>query len=320
MNIGIIGLGHIAHRFAGVLKTLEQHNLTAVAARDQSRADAFTAQYQAGRAYGSYQELIDDPAVEGIYIAVTHNFHFDIIKNCLEHGKAVLCEKPMVITLQEARTLTDLARQNNVLLMEAMWSRYLPAFLKARSWVEEGRIGELRLIQASLCYKFPFDPLHRLFNPDLAGGSLYDLGVYPIDFAIGIAGQAPDQSSCVMHLCPTGVDDAVAMSLSFPRFAQACLSCGTSVYSNTDAMIFGTEGSIIVRDFIRTKQCELYNADRQMTEQFNAEEIDGFSYQINHFSDLFASRQIESPLLPWSDTLACCAVFDDLLATAAGKI
>ena len=136
MNIGIIGLGHIAHRFARVLKTLEHHNLTAVAARDQSRADAFAAQYQAGRAFGRYQDLIDDPSVEGIYIAVTHNFHFDIIKTCLENGKAVICEKPMVITLEEAQLLTALARQNNVLLMEAMWSRYLPAFLQARSWVE----------------------------------------------------------------------------------------------------------------------------------------------------------------------------------------
>lgn len=319
MNIGIIGLGHIAHRFAGVLKTLEHHNLTAVAARDQGKADAFAAQYQAGRAYGRYQDLIEDPAVEGIYIAVTHNFHFDIIKACLENGKAVLCEKPLVITLREAQTLTDLARKNNVLLMEAMWSRYLPAFLKARSWVEDGRIGDLRLIQASLCFKVAFDPLHRLFNPDLAGGSLFDLGVYPIEFAIGIAGQAPDQISGLLHACPTGVDDAAAISLSFPRFAQASLSCGTAVYSSTDAMIFGTEGSIIVRDFIRTRQCELYNPDHQMTEQFKAEEIDGFSYEINHFGELFASRQIESPLMPWADTLACCDVFDSLIATAAGK-
>lgn len=314
MNIGIIGLGSIAHRFARVLNTSEKYQLVAVAARDQSRAVDFAARFGAKKAYDRYLDLIEDPEVDGIYIALTHNFHYDVARTCLEHGKAVLCEKPLAVTRQEADALVALAREKNVLLMEAMWTRSLPAFKKALSWVREGRIGAVRLIQASFCFDFPYDPNHRLYNPDLAGGSLLDAGVYPIEFALGMTEQAPDQVKGLMHLCPTGADDFVAMTLSFPQGTLASLSCGLTARTSSDAYLYGSEGSICVRDFLRTRQCERYDRDNNLVERFEAEDVDGFIYQIEHFSDLFETGKIESPLIPWQDTQACATIFDILRA------
>ncbi len=141
VKYGIIGLGTIANKFADAVKKANDVELYAVAARDQSRADVFAKKYKAKKSYDSYASVINDPDVDIIYIGVTHNFHYDLVKQCLENHKAVLCEKPFVLTKKEAVELTALAQKNNTLLMEAMWTRCLPAYRKAQEWVREGRIG-----------------------------------------------------------------------------------------------------------------------------------------------------------------------------------
>ena len=180
VRFGIIGPGSIATRFATVLNTVDGVQLTAVASRDQAKAAAFAGKFGAAKAYGSYLELIQDSAVDVIYIGLTHNFHYEVAKLCLNHGKSVLCEKPLVTSQKDAAELAELAREKKVLLMEAMWTRCIPAFRKAREWVAGGRIGAVKLIDASFSFNAPFDPEHRLYDPKLAGGSLYDAGVYPI--------------------------------------------------------------------------------------------------------------------------------------------
>ena len=256
MNVrfGIIGLGGIASRFAKVLNTAGGVELAAVAARDKVRAEAFAEKFHAKKSYDSYFDLINDKEVDVIYIALTHNFHYEIVKLCLNNGKGVICEKPFVTNKKDAEELVALSKEKNVLLMEAMWTRFIPAFKKAKEWLHSGKIGDVKLVNASFCFNFPFDPESRLYNPKLAGGSLYDAGVYPIEFTTGILGENPTLVNGLAKFSKTGVDDFVAMNMSFESGALATLSCGINANTNSDAHIYGTTGNIVVYHFLGSKK------------------------------------------------------------------
>lgn len=315
MNIkyGIIGLGGIAQVFAGALNTVPGTELEAVASGSRERAEAFSKKFKASKIYDSYIELIHDKEVDVVYVALTHNFHYDIVKMCLENGKAVLCEKPLVINKKDAEELIALSRKNKVLLMEAMWTRCLPSFQKTKKWVEEGKIGDIRLIDAKFCINIPYDPKHRLFNPELAGGSLYDLGVYVIEFTTGILGEKPETVSGFATVAETGVDDFAVINMSFKSGALAMLSCGIRAKTNRDAGIYGTNGSIVVYEFFSSRKCELYDKDNNLVESFEDTCEEGFTYQIRHFNELFKNKKQESDIIPLEDTAVCADVFDKLL-------
>ena len=221
VRYGIIGLGNISNKFADAVNREKDIELVAVAARDQARADAFAKKYKAQKAYGSYAEIIADPDVDIIYIGVTHNFHYDVVKECLNKHKAVICEKPLVLTKKEAEELAALAEKNNTLLMEAMWTRCMPAYRKAQEWIRAGKIGQVKLVSANFCFLGTYDPESRWYNPKLAGGSLFDLGVYPIEFSTGMVGENPASVSGVAKIAPTGVDESAAVGMSFPGGAIA---------------------------------------------------------------------------------------------------
>ncbi len=315
MNVrfGIIGLGGISNRFASVLNTVEGVELAAVASSDEARAVEFAKKHHASRASKSYTDLLEDKGVDVVYIGLTHNFHYDIIKLCLTYGKGVICEKPMTLREKDAQELAALAKEKNVLLMEAMWSRFTPAFIKAKEWVNIGKIGRIKLIHASFCFNFPFDPSHRLFNPALAGGSLYDAGVYPIEFTTGILGENPKQVSGFASFCETGVDDYAAFTMSFESGTLASLSCGITAVTNRDVHIYGTDGHIIVYDFLGARKCELLDNDNNLIERFETSFDDGFIFEIEHFADLFRNGKTESDVMPLKDSIACAGVFDELM-------
>lgn len=315
MNVrfGIIGLGGIASRFAKVLNTAEGVELVAVASREMVRSEAFAEKFHAKKAYDSYLDLITDSEVDVIYIALTHNFHFEIAKLCLNNGKGVICEKPFFINKKEAEELVALSKEKNVLMMEAMWTRFIPAFKKAKEWVQSGKIGDVKLVNVSFCFNMPFDPESRLYDPKVAGGSLYDAGVYPIEFTTGILGENPTQVNGLASFSKTGVDDFVAMNMSFESGALATLSCGITANTNRDARIYGTTGNIIVYDFLGSKKCELYDNENNLKECFEEDFEDGFSYQIEHFTNLYCNNKIESEIIPHKDTVACAGIFDELM-------
>ncbi|MDF2984561.1 MAG: putative dehydrogenase [Eubacterium sp.] len=313
VRFGIIGLGGIAVRFAKVLNTAEGVELSAVASREMERSKAFAEKYGSKQAYDNYSELIKDKEVDVVYVALTHNFHYEIVKECLNNGKGVICEKPFVLHKKEAEELSQLSKEKNVLLMEAMWTRFIPAFRKAREWVVSGKIGAVRLVSASFCFNFPFDPKSRLYDPAVAGGSLYDAGVYPIEFTTGILGENPTRVNGLAKFCPTGVDEFVAMNMSFESGALATLSCGVSANTNRDARVYGTEGNIVVYDFLGSRKCELYDNENKLMESFEVDFEDGFIYQIEHFRDLYLNKKIESEIIPHKDSIACADIFDQLM-------
>ncbi|HHV10883.1 MAG TPA: Gfo/Idh/MocA family oxidoreductase [Clostridiales bacterium] len=311
VKFGIMGLGGIAHRFARVLKTVENVELAAVASTDESRARKFADEYGAGTCFGDYVSLAADPAVDVVYIAQTHDRHYELIKLCIENKKGVLCEKPMVLTKAQAEEVTTLAKNNNVLLMEAMWTRCLPTFQKAKEWVMGGRIGKVKLVQASFCFNsFPYDPKHRLFDKDRAGGSLYDAGVYPIEFATGILGEYPTDVKAVGTLCENGVDDCVAMSMKFGSGALASLSCGISAQTSTDAYVYGDSGYVVAYHFLGSRKVECYDKNKELLETFEADFTDGFCYEIEHFAELFRNGKIESELITHRDNIATTKIFE----------
>jgi predicted dehydrogenase len=302
-KFGILGCGGIAKRFAGALKLSGSGELYAAAARDESRAREMIEKFGGQKAYGSYLELIEDPNVEIVYISLVHSLHYEVAKHCVEHGKPVICEKPFFITEKEAVALRDLARGKGVLVMEAMWTRCLPAFLKAKEWAGSGAIGEIKLIDAAFCFNFPYDPQHRLFNPETAGGALLDAGVYPYDFITGILGEAPAEIKAVARKAPNGVDEAVVMALRFDSGVLASAVTSVGVNASETAHIYGTKGSIKVHRFLRSRKCELLNEDDEVIERFTDDQEEGFVYEIEHVVDLFRKRQTESPLIPMKDSI-----------------
>jgi len=197
--------------------------------------------------------------------------------------------------------------------MEAMWSRFTPAFIKAREWVRDNRIGQVRLINASFCFNFPFDPKHRLYNPALAGGSLYDAGVYPIEFSTGILGENPEKVTGVASICDTGVDDYAAFSMNFKSGALASLSCGLTAATSQDAYVYGTDGHIIVHSFLGSRKCDLLDNGNNLVESFETAFDDGFIFEIMHFAELYRNNKTESEIMPLKDTIACAGVFDELM-------
>jgi len=310
VNFGIVGAGYISDRFAAALNTVPGVALTAVAARDLQRAQTFSGKHHAIKAYSRYVDVIDDPNVDIVYIGLTNDRHFDISKACLENHKAVLCEKPLVLTEKEAHELAEVAQRNHTLLMEALWTRCMPAFFKAREWSRSGKIGAVKLIKASYCYKTDYNPGSRLFDPALGGGSLFDVGVYPIDFTTGILGEHPVSVSGEAELAASGVDMAASFSLRFASGALASLACAFNVEVPLGVEIYGTEGSITVDSVCGPMMCELFDSTGLRSERFEERVSDGFIYQIAHCADLFRQGKIESDLIPWADSIAGAQIYD----------
>ncbi len=314
MNIkfGIIGLGNISARFAKVLNTVKGVELVSVASRDLERTQRFAQQYKAPKACSTYEEVINDPEVDVIYIGLTHNLHYEFTKKCLEARKPVLCEKPIVTNQKQAVELVNLAKKNNTFLMEALWTRCMPAYLKAREWIKYGRIGQVKLITANFSFHIPFDPDHRLFSKETEGGSLYDVGIYPIDFATGIIGEAPLSVTGSVQFAPNGVDEAAAFSMKFAGGALANLACGFNVRAMEEAYIYGTQGRIMLDNCFGPQTCTLFDEAGKKIEQFKKPVPDGFEHEIRHCADLLRAGKIESDLIPWKDTIASTAIFDAL--------
>lgn len=312
VRFGILGAGYISDRFASALDTVADVSLAVMAARDADRARTFAGKHRASKMYTRYNDLILDPDVDIIYVGLTNDRHFDICCTCLENHKAVLCEKPLVLTEKEALDLKGLAQRNHTLLMEAMWTRCMPAFLKTKEWVQSGKIGSVKLLKTGYCYKADYDPASRLFDPSLGGGSLFDVGVYPIDFATGILGEYPISVSGEAEFSPSGVDSAAAFSLRFSSGALASLACAFNVEAPLTVEIYGTEGIISADSVCGPMLCERFDSDNHRVERFEERVPDGFIYQIAHCADLFRQGKIESDLIPWADSIATARIYDEL--------
>ena len=243
---GVLGTGTVASQFIEGLKTVPDARLWAIGSRTLEKAQNFAKLFNAPKAYGSYEDLVEDPDIDVVYIATPQTRHKADSILCLSAGKAVLCEKPFTVTSQEARDVMAVAQQKQVFCMEAMWMRFMPLIQEVRRLIQQDEIGDVRLLTADFGYPTEFDPKNRFFNPELGGGALLDRGVYPLSLAFLLLGE-PMQVSGEPCIGETGVDDQSAMILRYKNGAMAILHSTLRTYSSNAAVITGTRGKITIK-------------------------------------------------------------------------
>jgi len=307
-NWGVLGPGNIAVRFTNDLKRLSDATLLAAGSRSLDKAEAFARRQGAVRAYGSYEELLRDRDVDAIYVATPHNFHRQHATMALEHGKAVLCEKPMEVNAARVREMVAAARSHDQFLMEAMWTRFLPVISGVRQWIKEGRIGEIRLVAANFGFRTAWNPDSRLLNLSLAGGATLDVGVYVVSLAHMLLG-APSTVQAHAHIGQTGVDELTSMILGYPTGAMAQLSCAVRANISDGARIYGTEGYIDVPEFWHATKARLRGAS-EGPEVITGEA--GYHFEAAEVADCVRTGLKESPIMPLDETIAIAETLEEV--------
>lgn len=295
---GIIGAGRIAGSFAADMRFVPNGEITAVGSRTQANATEFAQRHGIGRAHGTYEALLVDPAVDAVYIATPHAQHLANASAALRAGKAVLCEKPLTLTPDECRSLIAVAQETGGYLMEGMWTYFLPAIRQAVAWVRESRIGRIRHVQADFGYpQLPYDPLRREYNVALGGGCLLEMGIYPVAFAWLIQQVDPSEMQVVARHAPNGVEDDLVMLW---RYADSTATLGASFRCKLRnwAYVIGEEGYIAIPDFWRASEALHYRLDECVEYYRDGRTSLGFDYEIVAMSEDLLSGRKQSAVMP----------------------
>jgi predicted dehydrogenase len=311
---GIIGTGYIADLFAKGLQSAPDAELLAVGSRAQETADKFAARFNIPRRYDSYDALANDADVDAVYVSTPHPMHREDTLRCLRAGKAVLCEKPFAMNAREAQEMVDYARSNKLFLMEAMWTRFFPLMVNVRDMLAKGVIGEPRMVMCEFGFRTEFNPKHRLFAPELGGGAMLDVGIYPLSFASMVLGK-PNRITGMMTPGGTGTDDQSAYLLGYEGGQIALLTSAVRTETPQEAQIFGTEGRIRIHSqFWRPRKLtlSLKGKDDQVMEF--PHEGNGYNYQAMEVANCLRERKLESSVMPLDETLWLMQTMDELRA------
>ena len=315
---GVIGAGRIAAVFTADLDFTHSGRVIAIGSRHLESADRFADQFAVPHRYGSYQELVSDPEVDVVYVATPHPMHHANALLALEAGKPVLVEKAFTMNAAEARELVGAARAQGLFLMEAMWTRFLPHIAEIRRLVASGRLGEIVTVTADHGQWFSRDPSSRLFDPELGGGALLDLGVYPVSFASMVLGR-PRRIMAMIDPAFTGVDGQTSMLFGYGSGAQAILTCTSAARSPTRAAIVGTDARIEVDgDFYAPSSLTLIPRDGEASRFGPPHQGRGLWYQADEVARCLESGLVESPVMPLDESIAIMETMDAVLAQAAG--
>lgn len=322
----VIGPGGIANRFAGALAAVPGAVLAAVFARDAVKGEAFAAQwqrdYRRARVTTDLADLLADPGVDAVYIATPHSHHAEYIRAALRAGKPVLCEKPLVTTRAEGQALVDLARERGVFLMEALWTRFLPAYELAGRWLREGAIGELRAMQSSFCFAAKYDPEHRCWNPALAGGALWDIGIYNLAVTRWVLQQMGDgvcpepvAMDVQAQMAPTGVDAAVNVTLHFPGGVTSQFRCGFDAASANAFEVLGSQAALrFPSGFSHAEAVELLAHKTPPRREEAPYVLNGFEGEVAEAQACIRAGLVESPRMPHAESLALLGWMDAIRA------
>ena len=317
MKFGIIGAGGIARTMAGTVRQMEGVRRTAVAARSADRARRFAEEFGFERAYGDYEALLADSEVELVYIALPHSHHCEWTKRALEAGKHVLCEKAFAINEAQAREMIELSERKGLLLAEAIWTRYMPARRMLDELVSEGVIGEITGLSANLGYEI--DGHERILRPELAGGALLDLTVYPLNFASMVFGDDIASINGVCVLTDTGVDAQDSVAIRYKDGKTASLF--TTIYALTDrrGMIYGRGGFIEVENINNPRCIRVWSNDRDPGPRLLRElavppQLTGYEYEVEACARAIAAGAVECPEMPHAQTLEIMRQMDALRA------
>ncbi len=312
---GILGAGRIARKFAADLKLVIDAELIAIGSRTKESADDFNAGFPVKYCHYSYEELAQNPEVDVIYIATPHNLHYENTLLCLNNNKAVLCEKPFAMNLQQSIKMIALAKEKNAFLMEALWTKFHPRYLKTMEMIGQGLLGDIKSVLINFGFK-PVAPIPaRLFDPELGGGTLMDIGIYNVFIALSVLGK-PDYIDAYMTPSSTGVDEQCAILFRYNNGAMAQLFSTFASNLATDADICGTEGRIrlVSRFFEPSADIEYYKAKVDSKEIIIVEKEEGFAYQYEarHVNDCLKKGLTESPVVKFTDTLLLMETLDKI--------
>lgn len=310
-NWGIIATGNIATSMAEALRYVGDAELLAVASRSLDSANAFGEEWDVPRRYGSYADLMADPDVDIVYVATPHSSHHGNVMTALAGGKHVLCEKPLTLNAAQAAECVAFARERSLFLMEAVWMRFFPAIARLRAEIEDGVIGEIELVQADFCISVPFDPQHRLYNLELGGGALLDLGIYPLSLATMLLGR-PEKVDGRGRIGTTGVDESNAVTLAFRSGAIAQLACSMRTYKPRTAHISGRSGRIEVADYLRPNGYKVHRPQGRVEEVWEPARGNGYVHEVEEVHRCLRSGRLESSVMPLDESVASMALMDSL--------
>lgn len=311
LKVGILGAGHIAQKMATTLMGMKEAELYAVAARELSRAEQFADEFHAQKAYGNYEALADDPDIDLIYIATPHSHHFGPARMCLLKGKPVLCEKAFTANAREAEELIRIAQEKQVFLAEAIWTRYMPFSRTIRELTESGIIGKPMMLTASLGY--PIAHKERIVRLELCGGALYDLGVYPINFALMTFGNDLEKITSTCMKNEAGVDMQNSITFTYRDGRMAVMQTTAFCASDRQGIISGDKGYLVIDNINNPQQAVVYNTDHQETGRYTyPPQITGFEYQVLEAAEAIRQGAIEPASMPHAETLRVMRMLDSL--------
>ncbi|MBN1283862.1 MAG: Gfo/Idh/MocA family oxidoreductase [Anaerolineae bacterium] len=312
---GILGTGNIARLFARGLKAIPDAALVAVGSRAQASADAFGDEFGVPRRHAGYEALAGDPEVDAIYVATPHSLHAENTLLCLDAGKPVICEKPFAINTMQAKQMVARARERKLFLMEAMWTRFLPAMVRARELLAAGAIGEVRMVMADFGFRTNFNPKGRLFNPALGGGGLLDVGVYPVSLASMVFGGPPTRMTGMATLGATGVDEQASMTLGYKDGQIAVLATGIRTQTPHIAYILGAEGHIYFPPRWWHAAAFTLSVNGKADETFELPyEGNGYNYEAVEVMACVRAGRLESDTMPLDETLQIMQTLDAIRA------
>lgn len=307
---GIIGLGKIANKFATDLATLENTELVAVASRSQDNATEFAEKFNVKRAYNSYEALVKDPEVDAIYIATPHSFHKEHSILCLQHKKAVLCEKPFAMNSQEVAEMIAVAKENDTLLMEALWTYFLPHFDVILEILKSEKYGKLKKLEADFGFYTPYNTDSRLFKKEVGGGGLLDIGIYPIFLALATLGK-PANIEAEATFFENGADSSCAMIFEYNN-AKAHLKSTLLEETPTEA-IFSFEDAVVKLHarFHESSKISIITDNKEEIIDVKTTTI-GYSFEAEHFSQLIRDNKKQSDMMTFEFSENLIAVLDEV--------
>ena len=309
---GILGAARIAKKFAEGLKILPNAELYAIAARSQERAEAFKEKHGFTKAFGCYEEMLADPELDVVYIATTNNLHFEHTMMCLEAGKAVLCEKPFASNLSQVEQMVKKAREKKVFLMEALWSRFVPSMIQFKEMAGNGTIKRPMLLQCDFGFISHFDPNNRVYNPELGGGSIPDIGIYPVFTAIYLFGK-PETIEVVSVPAPTGTDWTTSVLFKHKNKEISMLTSSFEMILNNEARVYGEGGYLKLHNmFHMPTRLTLRTNDGRETEVPVNHIGNGYNYEAVEVMDCLDRGLIESSALPHSFSIDLIKILDEI--------
>ena len=311
----ILGCGRIARKFAADLRFVPNAELIAVASRDPARANAFADEFRAAHRHNHYEALAQHPEVDAVYVATPHGLHFEHTLLCLRHKKAALCEKPLAMNQRQAREMIALAKSESTFLMEGLWTAFLPHYQTAKRLIGQGKVGTIKYVHAEFGF-IPASPVpQRMYDPQLGGGSLLDIGLYPVFLALDLLG-APDSIQAAMAHTSTGVDESCSIQFGYRNGATAQLFSTFAANLAGDADIAGSGGRLRLTSRFHGPTTSLefcpMGVDTREAIPFEAAQGNGFEYEARHVTDCLLQGLTESPVRTHAHSLSLMATLDQV--------